>query len=629
MCGIYGELCLRPGCRPGAFGEAATDRLTHRGPDGRGTWVGDRIFLGARRLSIIDPEGGSQPMRSAHGDVGVVFNGEIYNFAELRRELGARGHVFRTRSDTEILVHAYEQWGSGLVQRLNGMFAFAVWDARARRLLLARDRVGEKPLYYYRDRERFLFASEIKAILANPCVPRRLGVPGLANFLSFGHAVAPHTMYENIRKLLPGHYLEVDGDTTRVARYWDVASSRAHGGPEPTESQYAVEVRSLLDDSVRRRVVADVPVGAFLSGGVDSTAVVALMNRHVGGPVKTFSLGFRAGRRYNELSEARRAAKELGTEHHELAVETGEVVPAVRRLVYHYDEPFADPAGLAVLLLAGFAREHVKVALTGDGGDELFGGYRRYAADQVATLYQRLPDVVTQSWAPRSVEALPRLRRLKRTTATLAVADPAQRHAAWLRLLTPELREELVEARLSERLDGHDATRTYSQHHDAAPMDDRLNRLMYVDFKTWLADDYMEKTDKATMAFGLEARMPLLDHRLVELAFRIPARYKVRGVSTKRILKQAMQGVVPAGVLRRRKRGFAVPIDEWLRGDLRSFAGDVLLGERARTRGYFDSRVVERLLAEHASGRHARHEPLWALLSFELWHRMYIDGERG
>lgn len=629
MCGIYGHLSLSARDRiDAAAGEAATDLLTHRGPDERGVWRGSGVFLGMRRLSIIDLDHGHQPMWNEDKSACVVYNGELYNFRDLRRELESRSHSFRTTSDTEVVLHAYEEWGSDCVRRFNGMFAFAVWDERNRRLFLARDRIGEKPLYYFVDDDRLVFASEIKALLADPGVPRRINPRGLANFLSFGHGIAPETIYAGIHKLLPGHRLEARDGRVLIEQYWDIGDDpQLPPGLVLEESQYAERVLSLLDDAVRSRMVADVPVGAFLSGGIDSSAVVALMKRHAEN-VATFSLGFTVGGAYNELSDARRAARALGTDHHELEVQHLDLPRTLEELVYHYDEPFGDSAAFPVYLLARFARERVKVVLTGDGGDELFGGYRRYAADAAAGLYQRLPPAATQRWIPSLVGALPRCRRFKRAARVLQIEDPGRRYPAWLAVLTPEMRAELLDPEISRLLDGHDPARSYPRHYRRLGGADHLNRLMYVDVKTWLPDAYLEKTDKATMARGLEARLPMLDHRLAELAFQIPGRYKVRGLSTKRILKRALEAVVPQEVLRRRKHGFSVPTDPWFRGPLKSFAFEVLLDGRARDRGYVDARVVERLWREHADGREVWDESLWLLLNLELWHRTYMDSGR-
>jgi asparagine synthase (glutamine-hydrolysing) len=626
MCGIYGHLTtseLSVRCA-----EEGTDFLSHRGPDERGTALLGNVFLGMRRLSIIDVSGGQQPIWNEDQTRCIVYNGELYNFNDLRPELESSGHRFRTRSDTEVVLHAYEEWGPDCLRRFNGMFAFAIWDKRENRLFLARDRIGEKPLYYYKDSKRLIFSSEIKAILADPVVPRRLNPRGLANFLCFGHAVAPETIYESIYKLLPGHYLLAQDEKVRTCRYWDVGDEpQLPPGSILTEAEYAERILSLLDDSVRRRMVADVPVGAFLSGGVDSSAIVALMKRY-GNAAKTFSLGFSIGGAYNELSDARRVAEHLGTEHHELRAEHVDLIQTLRTLVYHYDEPFADAAAFPLYLLSRFAREHVKVVLSGDGGDELFGGYRRYAVDRFAKFYRGLPAALTKNLIPTIAGKLPRLRRTKRALRTLCLPDPARRYASWLTVFTPEMQEELLGSELRVAIADHDPVAAYPDYYhalDGKCASDHLNRLMYIDLKTLLVDGYMEKLDKATMACGLEARVPLLDHRLVELAFQIPGRFKICASSMKRILKRAVRDLVSARVLRKSKHGFAVPIDPWFRGELKDFTFDVLLDGRTRQRGYFNLSLVERLWREHVSGRHVRAEHLWLLLNFELWHRVYLD----
>lgn len=625
MCGIYGQIAQFEIDERTA--QLATDSLRHRGPDERGVWVGGSVFLGMRRLSIIDLAGGQQPIWNEDQTCCIVFNGEIYNFLDLRPELEAKGHVFRTRSDTEVILHAYEEWGTDCLKRLNGMFAIAIWDKPRNRLFLARDRIGEKPLYYYHDGGRLVFGSEIKAILADPTIPREINPRGLSNFLAFGHAIAPETMYRNIRKLLPGHYLLAHDGKIEIKEYWDVGSEPQLAG---SEDEYAERILALTDDSVRRRMIADVPVGAFLSGGVDSSAIVALMKRHATGPVKTFSLGFTIGGAYNELSDARAVAEHLGTEHYELKVEHADLVQTLRTLVWHYDEPFGDAASFPLYLLSKFAREHVKVVLSGDGGDELFGGYRRYSADRFASLYQKLPGALIRHLIPALAGSLPRMRRIKRTLETLPITDPARRYAAWLVAFTPEMQRELLLPGAHNAGPDHDPAWTFPHYYhrlNGATANDHLNRLMYVDVKTWLADAYMEKADKATMACSLEARLPLLDHRLVELAFQIPGRFKIRGRSMKHVFKQAVRDLVPASVLTKPKHGFAVPLDPWFRGKLKDFTFDVLLDPRTRQRGYFNTAFVERLWREHLDGRHVWDSQLWLLLNFELWHRIYLDGE--
>ncbi len=604
------------------------DCIMHRGPDDRGAWQGNDIFLGVCRLSIVDLKTGRQPIWSEEKTCCIVYNGELYNFLDLRPELEAKGHIFRTRSDTEVILHAYEEWGTDCLRRFNGMFAFAIWDERNKILFLARDRIGEKPLYYYQSDDRLIFASEIKAILADPSVPRKLNLRGLANFLAFCHAVAPETIYQNIYKLLPGHYLIARDAHVKIVQYWDVRDEpQLPDGVILSEDEYAENIMCLLHDSVHRRMIADVPVGAFLNGG---STVVALMKWHTTEPVKTFSLGFSIGGAYNELSDARRVAKYLGTEHHELQVEHVDLVNTLRTLVYHYDEPFGDAAGFPLYLLSRFAREHIKVVLAGDGGDELFGGYRRYVADQAALFYQLLPDTLKNTWIPALVDRLPRLRRVKRVVQTLPITDPARRYAAWLVIFTPEMQAELLRPDIYAAVFDHDPAWPYPHYYarlNSSIAADHLNRLMYVDLKTWLADVYMEKTDKVAMACSLEVRLPLLDYRLVELAFQIPAYYKIRGWFTKRIFKRAVSHLVPPAVLRKRKHGFSVPTDPWFRGELKSFTFDVLLDERARRRGYFNMSVIERLWKEHLEGRHVWDTHLWLLLNFELWHRIYLDGD--
>ncbi|MDB6175440.1 MAG: asnB [Chthoniobacteraceae bacterium] len=629
MCAIYGQLGFQYNAKTQA--DNATDMMAHRGPDARGTWHGANIFLGMRRLSVIDINGGHQPIWNESKTSCIVFNGEIYNFHELRRLLETKGHSFSTASDTEVILHAYDEWDVDCLRRLNGMFAIAIWDQKQKRLLIARDRIGEKPLYYYRKPNGVIFASEIKSILSHCDISREINPRGLSNFFAFGHSMAPETIYKGIFKLLPGHYILATEQSFDIKEYWDIgAEMQLLEYGKLSAADYGETILRLLDDSVRRRMIADVPVGAFLSGGVDSTAIVALMQRHASVPVKTFSLGFSIGGSYNELQDARAVAAHFDTEHHELLVEHVDLVETLRRLVYHYDEPFGDAACFPLYLLSNFAREHVKVVLSGDGGDELFGGYRRYAVDRLASRYQMLPNKLIDRLIPMLADRMPRLRRLKRTVHTLPLCSQAERYASWLVLFDPEMQSEL----LSTGSIAHEIN--YNPASITSPYIDRFhhsqgigsaNKMMYADLKTLLPDGYMEKTDKATMACSLEARLPILDHRLVELAFGIPDEFKIRGRSLKWIFKQALRRLVPPKVIARPKHGFAVPLDPWFRGELKEFAYDVILDERTRRRGYFDVTFVERLWREHKSGRNVWDSQLWLLLNFELWSRIYLDGD--
>ena len=628
MCGIFGILSTNPAHF--AHTEEQMKAIYHRGPDEQGTWGNEQVFLGNCRLSIIDLVSGHQPIFNEKKSCCIVYNGELYNFEDLRPQLQSRGHRFTTHSDTEVVLRAYEEWGIDCLKKFNGMFAFAIWDDTKKALFVARDRIGEKPLYYYRGRDRLVFGSEIKSIVADPTIPREVNPRGLSNFVTFGHSLAPDTMYKDIFKLLPAHYLIAAGGKIETRQYWDVGDEpQIPDGKELSEEEYAERILTLLDDSVKRRMVADVPVGAFLSGGVDSSAIVALMCRHTRERVKTFSLGFTIGGAYNELSDAKRVADFLGTEHHEFRVDHLDMIGTLQKLVYQYDEPFGDAANFPVYLISEFARKHVKVVLAGEGGDELFGGYRRYAADLMAQRYQKLPGFITRSLVPSLVGAVPRLRRTKRIARTLPITDPAVRYGAWLEVFSREMREELFQPEFQKEIDGYDPTWPYLHYYNLelnGPRSlDHLNRIMYVDLKTWLSDTYMEKVDKATMAVSLEGRLPFLDHRLVELAFQIPGKYKIRGTSTKMILKKAVKSLVPPEVLTKPKHGFAVPTDPWFRGELKDFVFQTLTDERARRRGYFNAPYIEKLYKLHSEGKEVYDTALWFLLNFELWNRVYVD----
>lgn len=622
MCGIYGRVVFDGDLAPTQADQDAVRCLAHRGPDDEGIWTGNRAVLGMRRLSVIDLPSGHQPMSNEDGSVWLVFNGEIYNYRDLRAELVARGHHFRTNGDTEVLVHGYEEWGEALLDRLNGMFAIALWDSRDRSFWAARDRVGVKPLYYYEDGRRLILGSEIKAILAQPDVPREISETGLLNFLSYGHSVAPQTMFRGIRKLPPGHHLRVANGSVTIREWWDAPPSAP---TTMSEAECVANVRALLEDSVRLRLIADVPVGAFLSGGLDSSAVVALMSQQMSRPVETFSIGFGGGATFNELPDARRVAQHLGTSHHEMTVAPGDLVGVLETLVYHFDEPFGDAAAFPTYLVSRLARSHVTVALTGEGGDELFGGYRRYWAARWVRMLSLVTGIPGGALVAGAAGKLPRFRRIKKLVEASRERGPAAQYSSLLRVFSDDMLERTVDARYAQAVAAYDGAAMYESLFDRARGTDEANRMMYADLKTWLADTYLEKVDKTSMATSLEARVPLLDYRLVEFAMSIPAAFKIAGGETKRVLRRAVADLVPASTLKKPKHGFAVPTDPWFRGELREFAFDVLMDGRSKQRGIFRSDQVERLWREHQSRREVRDTHLWLLMNFELWARRYLD----
>jgi asparagine synthase (glutamine-hydrolysing) len=630
MCGIYGLVGLGRDLPPhdgllSAMGAA----VVHRGPDDEGVFVSPRAALGMRRLSIIDVGGGHQPIPNEDETVWVVCNGEIYNFPELRAELERRGHRFRTRSDTEIIAHLYEDEGVGLFKHLRGMFGVALWDTTANRLVLGRDRLGKKPLYVRREPHRLLFASEIKSILEDPAVPRRIDLRALNEYLALGYVPAPLTMFEGIEKLLPGHYLVVENDRVRDEEYWDV---RFGGAVEHrSESDWVEMVRDKLLDSVRARLISDVPLGAFLSGGIDSSAVVSAMAR-LSGRVKTYSIGFEGPDAfYNELPYARTVAQAFGTDHHEIVVKP-EVADLLPKLVWHLDEPLADSAFITTYLVSRLARESVTVILSGVGGDELFGGYRRYLGDAIGGYYRRLPAVVRRTWLPALLSRLPQDRhaafdnyvRYASAFVKAADLDPAERYTSYVTLCSPEVRAALlrsgVDAAVSPTLQRYFAR--------SAGAED-LDRIFYVDLKTSLPDDLLLLTDKASMAASIECRAPFIDHELVELTSRMPADLKVRGFTLKYLLKKAVSPWLPKEILTRKKRGFGAPVGAWLRRDLGPLVEDTLSERQVTQRGLFAWPAVRNLIEQHRTRRADHTDHLLGLVNLELWCRIFIDRHPG
>lgn len=627
MCGICGQLAYAsspPVARDVVAAMCAA--LYHRGPDDVGIHVDGRVGLGATRLAIIDVAGGHQPLSNEDGTVWAVQNGEIYNYRALRDDLVARGHRFATDSDTEVIVHLYEAYGDAFVERLRGMFAVAVWDARADRLVLARDRLGIKPLFYAEHGGALWFASEIKALLAAG-LPRRLDPVALHDYLTFDFVPGPNTMFDGISRLQPGHRLVWDG-MLKVERYWDLPPQAAAAPVTDDVDALSAQLRTRLEDAVAAHMVSDVPVGAFLSGGLDSSVVVALMARLSPRPIHTFAVGFQE-RSYNELPWARKVARHCGTVHHEEVI-SPRVEDIVHGLVTAFDEPFGDSSAVAAWVVAQSAAGSTKVVLSGDGGDEVFGGYVIYQADCLADLYRRLPAVLAERAIPRLVARLPasdakmswdlRLRRF----VEHARRDPLGAHVSWRVIFGSESK-----ARLYARDFGaarHDSLDLPRAHFDAHPGADLLNRFMVVDTKISLVDDMLTKVDRTSMAHSLEVRVPLLDHHLVTWMSGIPSRYKVHGrrLTLKYLLKRAAAPWLPRDVVHRPKAGFHVPVPAWLKHELRPLV-DQQLGRAAVARqGVFDPDAVAALLAEHQSGRANHSRNIWGLLMFSLWY----DGQR-
>jgi asparagine synthase (glutamine-hydrolysing) len=632
MCGIAGIL-YADRSRPVERGvlKAMGDSLAHRGPDAEGFWEEPGLGLVHRRLSIIDLAGGDQPIGNEDGTIQVVFNGEIYNYQGLRADLVARGHRFTTQSDTEILVHLYEELGERLTERLRGMFAFALWDQSERRLLLARDRLGIKPLYIYRDAEKLLFGSELKAILVHPEVSRNLNIASLEDYLTYGMVPGDQSIFARVEKLLPGHSLLVQADnlTRSPRRYWQL---KLEPDLRPTAEQWQEEVRAKLEESVRIHLMADVPVGAFLSGGVDSGVVVGLGARGTNGPLRTFSIGFEE-EAFSELPAARLVAERHGTIHAEEIV-TPDAAALVEKLTYYFDEPFADSSAVPTYLVAQMASHSVKVVLSGDGGDEAFGGYARYVHDlREAAVRRWLPGWFRRvALAPLArvypkADWLPRPWRAKTGLTNLSL-EPANAYVNSLSLCRLPLRRRLLAPDIAMMLAKHEPGRIIRQAFASASPGDSLGGMIAADLATFLPDDYLVKVDRASMASGVEVRPPLLDHELMELAARIPSSYKVRRGQTKWIFKKACGDLLPIDVLRRPKQGFEIPIDSWFRGPLREMFESAVLAPQSNVRDLVDQQVARRLIHSHVAGAGRHGGTLWGLLMLACWVDRYLSSSQ-
>jgi asparagine synthase (glutamine-hydrolysing) len=627
MCGIVGTVNLDARAADAGLLARMNEAIRHRGPDEDGAYLKGHVGLAMRRLAIIDLSGGQQPIANEERDCWIVFNGEIYNYRELKADLERRGHRFRTDCDTEAIVHAYEEFGRDCPNYLRGMFAFAIWDERKQELFLARDRVGKKPLLYAKTPRSFVFGSEFSALLLHPEVSRDVDRGAIHDYLSFMCVPAPLTAYRDIRKLEPGHSLTLTASgEIKTERYWQPDFSKKL---DITEEEAGERALALLREAVRVRLMSEVPLGAFLSGGVDSSAVVALMAEESSGPVKTFSIGFEE-QDFSELHHARRVAEHVGAEHHEFVVrpDAMEVLPT---LVEHYGEPYADSSAVPTYYVSRETRRHVTVALNGDGGDECFAGYERYAAMRLSESYRRLPGLLRESVIRQAVSLLPsselkrsRVRSLKRFLSAASL-PPAERYLRWMSVFDGQAKSELYSDEFRRETEGREALRWLAPWFKRANGAGVVDAVLLTDTMTYLPNDLLVKVDIASMAVSLEARSPFLDHHVIEFAASLPERLKLRGLTTKYILKKTLAKLLPQENLKRGKMGFGVPVGHWFRGEMQPFLRENLLSERSARRGLFRHEEVRRMVELHTRGERDYTPQLWTLLMLELWFQRFID----
>lgn len=624
MCGIAGIVSTAAGQRI----ESATihrmcQAILHRGPDEEGIFVKDGIGLGMRRLSIIDLAGGQQPVFNEDRTAWIVFNGEIYNFGELREDLLKRGHRFSTHSDTETIVHLYEEMGPDCVNKLRGMFAFALYDERRQKLLMARDRLGKKPLHYALQGQRLLFGSEIKAILAVAPELASVNQEALLQYMYFGYVPDPLTAFTTIQKLPPGHLLEFENGKIKVRQYWDLPQYSTH--PPRSEEECLQEMEHRLAEAVRIRLISEVPLGALLSGGTDSSTIVALMARASSTPVKTFAIGFR-DQEFDEAPYARMVAEKFGTDHHELIVEP-DVFGTVETLTSSLEEPFGDSSMLPTYYVSQMARKHVTVALSGDGGDEIFAGYDRYAIQLRRQVFECIPSGARRFYRERIYPLLPADMYGKKLSYHVSL--PWRERYVDAMALVPAFERDiplLSDEFRGVRRESGDPEDVMYRYFEQAPTKDPVSQMLYVDTKTYLVGDILTKVDRMSMARSLEVRVPILDHEFVEWATGLPLDWKIRGGKQKYILRKLAERVgVPRDVLYRPKQGFALPLVHWLKYELKELILSVLLDPRTLQRGYFEARGVRQILDEHFRGRRSHSGQIWRLLMFELWHRNYLE----
>ena len=626
MCGIAGFISKdknAPTESRAALLDRMCRRIVHRGPDEQGTVVRDRAALGMRRLSIIDLKSGQQPIYDCTGNLAIVFNGEIYNFQDLKKDLERRGHKFKTNCDTETIVHAYEEFGAQCVQHLRGMFAFAIYDFRAETLFIARDRVGKKPLFYsLTEWGNFVFGSELKVLLEHGEISKKIDFAALDAYLTFGYVPEEFCIFEDVKKLEPGHFLIYKNGQIETEKYWDFDYKTT--SEIKTEAEYIEVLRGLIKEAVEIRLISEVPLGAFLSGGVDSSSIVGMMSQISEKPVKTFSIGFNEDS-FNELKFARVAARHFNTEHHEFVV-TPDLVEIVDDLVRYFDEPFADSSALPTFMVSKMARDFVTVVLSGDGGDELFAGYTRYVIDQRRGGLEKLPQAIRQNFLQTISRRLPHGAKGKNYLYNVSL-DAVGRYIDSISHFGDLKKEALYSDDFRQNLDGGfgRGAEVFRSIAESISNEKAVDRLLYLDSKTYLPSDILTKVDRMSMANSLEARVPLLDHKLIEFVQTIPAALKLKGAETKYIFKKAMEGIVPREILYREKQGFGVPINEWINAQLKDRIRETLLEKRSVERGFFEPKYVETLLSEHQTGRRDHSHAVWILWMLELWHRQFAD----
>jgi len=625
MCGIVGstgftsEKIIKKMCRT----------LRHRGPDSEGYYIGDNIALGMRRLKIIDLETGDQPIFNDDKSIVTVFNGEIYNYEQLRNNLIKIGISLKTKSDTETIVYLYQQYGDEFVNYLRGMFAIAIWDKKKKRLVLARDRMGIKPLYYYYNNGKLIFSSEIKSILCSPDVSKELDFIALHHYLTFGYIPAPLSIFKNIYKVLPGHLLIYEDQTIHSKKYWDIRNNDINNDDFDNQKEIEQKLIELIEESIRLHMISDVPVGAFLSGGLDSGSIVALASKLSKRPIKTFSIGFDDDY-LNELDNARLLAKMYKTDHSEFIVGPTDI-DVLEDIMYYYDEPFADSSAIPTYFVSKFASNYVKVALSGDGGDEIFAGYGNYKADKIGQVLNKLPISLNNkfiqsifNWLPASNNLLDFNNQIKKI-AKISSLEPEIGHVYWLSIFNEDAKKQLYLSDEFNKLNTIDSLKLYRNYFQHFKDGDFINTCINVDIKTVLPDDYLTKVDRASMANSIEVRVPFLDHKLVEFSTAIPSKMKLKGLTTKKLLKNIMKNELPEKVRLGRKKGFSIPLNRWFRQDFNVLTDEYLSTSRLNKMGYFNSSFIENQIKEHSCGIKDNSKILWTLVAFEIWHKQYMS----